>query len=612
MSETIDRLPSVPVLRSSRPADIKIDQSSILHANWLETIQDTSFQHHGHPVADFAHSAFPVAESVADGQLSIITHDKYSNGDLSEIELDVRARDLFKAFLACPKFLKYRSGTKKADKDVWSDHVEWAFFRDVKKWHQKQRKMGLPMYPVSWEGIHSNGTGNSSSLVDLESRRLGYGCKGRSSQPWLLQEFEMSLCTRNDATGELGQPLHTYCSSSTQSRLGDVLIDGRLNCFEVLPELFLNSHPRPIGGQVIALEASIELPISPRTSGKSELAIYLSLQGPRVAGPPVVDTVTTFYQACSEIEKQERLGSSVEDVGSNDPFTTCYQIPFCSSFWAGTLSRLGTALQRATDMTTSAYYQAATEDVRAQMQIEAATITQRIAEELRALTAVQQVTIYSQTNPTVKHHFTLRWQFKSTPAAAKGHVAWRLVSLPDDDISPLPSPTESMQSDPLSQGPGRHSFEPHTPDILTPNNPFDIEHQHHLQSPITLKAHQHLPVPEAQWITRYEHHDDPQCYFVNDGSALHQSQVTTYQDPYHEPDFHPQQHEVEFDFVAATDMHAAQQHVFVADHGVPVDPRLVPVDDAAHWQTAQTGVGQIDPWLGQGGFHGEFYAGHQQ
>ncbi|KAF2150764.1 hypothetical protein K461DRAFT_270164 [Myriangium duriaei CBS 260.36] len=468
--------------------------------------------------------------------------------------------------------------------------------KDLKKWHKKLQAKGLPMYPVSWEGIHTSGHAAYSSLLDLESRRPAYGRAIPPPNPWLLQEFEMSLCTRNDKTGELGSPLHTYCSSSARSQMGDVLIQSRLNCFEVLPELFLNNHSRPIGDQVIALEASIQLPSSTRISGKSELAIYLSLQGPRVAGAPIVDTITTFYQACNQIERQERLGSSAEEIETADKSTTCYQIPFCSSFWASTLSRLGGAQQRATDMTTSKFYESATDDVRAQMQTEAANITRRTAEEIRTLTAVQQVSIYSKADPATKHHFTLRWQFKAASTDSDGHVSWRLVELPGDDESPLPSPTESIQTDPLSQGGGH--VEPITPDVET----FDGR----LASPIALKGDAAaVAVVQQEWANKYEQQE----YGNNQAWEYPARQMYDPEQVYHAPGHTGLMYDMQTGRIVGAD----GQPVFILE-AVPMDHELVVADDGWHVH-GQQGEVQIDPWLAQGGhetFHGQgvYYAGH--
>ena len=376
--------------------------------------------------------------------------------------------------------------------------------KEIRDWNEKRQKKGLPVYAASWKGIHMNSNVVGNCYPSLETRQVGR--KGHQYQPWILCDFELSLRSRDPETADLTPPTHAYCRATSDSRLDSMVIDQRSRCFEVLPELFLNSHPRPINDQIIAVQASIQLLQATKVPDNHELAIYYDIQGPRVSGDPVVDTVTTFYHAGHEIEKQDQIGTCMQ-VDRNDG-TAHYQIPFCSAFWAHKLSRLEVQQEQAFELTNTPYFHSVPTEVRTQIVQEAANAARRATNEIEALTAVQQVTIYSALAPEEKHHITLRWQFKASP---HNEVAWRYVQLPPAHdtarTSPLPSPTQTLLSDP-SDG-GRSQYSAHTPDL-----PF-------LHSPVAIH-------PAQQWdgcfggaAADYNFSADPVPCYSHDNIAEH-------------------------------------------------------------------------------------------
>lgn len=291
------------------------------------------------------------------------------------------------------------------------------------------------------------------------------------SQMWSLCEFDMSLRQRSQHTSELSTALHVYTHTTPESRLPDARVEEFRLAYELFPELFQNRFVRPIGTNIIAIEASFSLPRLMKARTDMELVTYLNLRGPNVPGGAIVDTVTTFFVGPTAKEVQHKQGFQISNV-YDSPSQSSYQIPFCSSHWASFLSRLGVSQSRSTSGHSPSC---------------PTFIANQMDNELRSLTALQQITIRSQQDRKIEHHATLRWQFRlsgNNGTGAPGTVNWRQVGIPKIETE-LPSPSEETHAGSFSSLEGPEGSEPTTPDQLLQNMHDDLVK---LQSPIELKG----------------------------------------------------------------------------------------------------------------------------
>lgn len=291
------------------------------------------------------------------------------------------------------------------------------------------------------------------------------------SQMWSLCEFDMSLRQRSQHTSELSTALHVYTHTTPESRLPDARVEEFRLAYELFPELFQNRFIRPVGTNIIAIEAPFSLPRLMKARTDMELVTYLNLRGPNVPGGAVVDTVTTFFVGPTAKEVQHKQGFQISNV-YDSPSQSSYQIPFCSSHWASFLSRLGVNQSRSTSGPSPSC---------------PTFIAKQMDNELRSLTALQQITIRSQQDRKIEHDMTLRWQFRlsgNNGTGAPGTVNWRQVGIPLIETELL-SPSEETHAGSFSSLEDPEGSQPTTPDQVSQNM-----HDDHvkLQSPIELKG----------------------------------------------------------------------------------------------------------------------------
>ncbi|KAF4553497.1 TEA/ATTS domain-containing protein [Elsinoe fawcettii] len=539
--ENLAHLPKVPTVPSSNSIHLKPESSSF-NTDW-SSFNTNSQAFQSQALLDFAqhgHQAYAPREALYPPIGDIRRSQLIRSTQVSNEEYNAQASNLFREFLGCQGFHNYRTRRKKSKTDsVWPDYLEFAFFnalvryppcgrqqfsdpsinggkkmgrnelighyikvatgiergrkqvsshlqvirpyvvdkptllaslisqKELSKWNRSQRQKGKPTGVLSSQRISSYIEPVVGSLADFNTQMHGLSFEDNRSHGFTLHEFEMSLCPHKNPTA----PLHIYSCTRPDSRLPDVKIDNYRTAYELFPELFQNRFPRPVGSSMLVVEASFSLPRLLKTSGRNELVIYLNLIGPSLPGTPVVDTITTFFSGPNAKETQQHFSGRVTNSACPTG-SLSYQIPFCSSYWASLLARLGISHALIQNQTCSAS--------------EAGQIRTQIDTELRSLTALQQIAISSPLAPDVKHHITLRWQFRlssNNATGSAGNLSWRQVGIPPI-INELPSPSEEGGAAGSFSSQERESEPGTPPEIIMHGREADVG----LRSPITLRG----------------------------------------------------------------------------------------------------------------------------
>lgn len=224
------------------------------------------------------------------------------------------------------------------------------------------------------------------------------------------------------------EPLHIYSQSASDPLRPERRVPDWMTFQQEMPVLAERHARRPIECNVIAVDASLAMPLAPwQDREKIELAVILNCVGRRLLTAPKVHCSNSFYKNGEPVSHVDQHGSGelqltrIESGGEGQRTTKCEtSLRFGSNFWANTLNP-GSTLAKS--IMTSAQREAN----------ECARIRKSVDADMRSITAIQEVSIPTQ-GDILEPVLVMYWTFRLSDEEI-GTTSWHRLHLPPTTTS---------------------------------------------------------------------------------------------------------------------------------------------------------------------------------
>lgn len=321
--------------------------------------------------------------------------------------------------------------------------------------HMSGRRMSM-YHPSST----STGAARSTILanpyqVDLSSIRQQKG----SLDIFEPTKFEMFVQRKYDAGhGEVHEErLHTYTQAVDQPLGPDVHLPNWQTLNEQYPYLAMMHAEKALDCNILVADASLGFPSEEfRNKDGIELGISFICSSRHLTSATRVRCRNSFWKDGQHLSAENIGASGVFEVPfqreANDDRNIAPLIKFGSSFWAATLSSLGTKLKKVAE---------GERDPR-----------DEVKESIRNITAIQEV-IVSSTN-SHERVLIILWRFRLS-SISTGRASWCKLVLPSTSIPECPEPKTGRIDSMYDYGNHHMDLPPVTQAAPTLQSPFEYD-----------------------------------------------------------------------------------------------------------------------------------------